>query len=118
MTNWLIKRVGQSVLTVLVVFHLTFVLVRLMPGNPFEAMYAQMLADNPNNPDAARRLVELQININPEAPMHVQYVEYMSALLQGDLGYSLSQNDTVNQILAEAIPWTIFTCPSRWPSPS
>ncbi|WP_162354472.1 ABC transporter permease subunit [Natrialba swarupiae] len=108
MTNWLIKRVGQSVLTVLVVFHLTFVLVRLMPGNPFEAMYAQMLADNPNNPDAARRLVELQININPEAPMHVQYVEYMSALLQGDLGYSLSQNDTVNQILAEAIPWTIF----------
>ncbi|WP_247004275.1 ABC transporter permease subunit [Halosolutus gelatinilyticus] len=108
MSNWLIKRIGQGVLTILVVFHLTFALVRFMPGNPFEAMYAQMLSENPNNPDAARRLVELTINIQPDKPMHVQYVEYMSSMLQGDLGHSLSQNQPVTQILAEAVPWTIF----------
>ncbi|AEH38386.1 ABC transporter permease subunit [Halopiger xanaduensis] len=108
MTNWLIKRVGQSVLTVVVVFHLTFALVRLMPGNPFEAMVAQMLSENPNNPAAARRLVEIYININPDAPMYEQYLDYMSSMLQGDLGYSMSQQESVNQILAEAVPWTIF----------
>ncbi|GAB3670069.1 ABC transporter permease subunit [Halopiger thermotolerans] len=108
MTNWLIKRVGQSVLTVLVVFHLTFALVRLMPGNPFEAMVAQMLAENPNNPQAARRLVEVYMNINPDASIYEQYVNYMSSVLQGDLGYSMSQSTSVNQILAEAVPWTIF----------
>lgn len=108
MANWLIKRLGQAVLTVVVVFHLTFVLVRLMPGNPLEAMMAQMLEQYPGDPATARRVVELQLNINPDAPLHVQYVEYMTAVLQGDLGYSISQNASVNQILAEAVPWTIF----------
>lgn len=108
MSNWLIKRVGQSALTVLVVFHLTFVLVRLMPGNPVDAMLAQIMEDYPGDPERARQLAELALNIDPEAPLHVQYMEYMSALLRGNLGFSISQTESVNQILAEAIPWTIF----------
>lgn len=108
MVNWLVKRLGQAVLTVVVVFHLTFILVRLMPGNPLDAMMAQMLKQYPGDPATARQVVELHLNIRPERPLHVQYFDYMSSLLQGDLGYSISQNASVNQILAEAIPWTIF----------
>lgn len=108
MVNWLVKRLGQAVLTVVVVFHLTFILVRLMPGNPLDAMMAQMLEQYPGDPATARQVVELHLNIQPEKPLHVQYFDYMSSLLQGDLGHSISQNASVNQILAEAIPWTIF----------
>ncbi|GAB3031847.1 ABC transporter permease subunit [Natronobiforma cellulositropha] len=108
MTNWLIKRLGQAVLTVIVVFHLTFFLVRLMPGNPFDAMVAQMIEQYGGDPDTARRIVELNLNIHPDDPLYIQYIDYMSAVMTGDLGYSMSQNAPVNQILAEAVPWTIF----------
>ncbi|GAB7018295.1 ABC transporter permease subunit [Halostagnicola bangensis] len=108
MSNWLLKRIGQSILTIVVVFHLTFVLVRLMPSDPVQALYSQMMAENPDNPDQARQLVELYLSINPQDPMYVQYIDYMSALMQGDLGYSIAESASVNQILAEAVPWTIF----------
>lgn len=108
MTNWLIKRLGQAVLTVIVVFHLTFVLVRMMPGNPVEAMMAQALEQYPGDPATARQIVELQLNVQPNEPLYVQYLNYMGSILQGDLGYSISQNASVNQILAEAVPWTVF----------
>lgn len=108
MVNWFIKRLGQAVLTIVVVFHLTFFLVRFMPGNPYQAMVAQLMQQYPGQTETARQIARLHMNIYPDDPLHVQYLDYMSQLLQGDLGYSVSQNEPVNQILAEAIPWTIF----------
>lgn len=108
MVNWLVKRLGQAVLTVFVVFHLTFALIRFMPGNPFDAMMAQMLEQYPGDPATARQIVELHMNMNPEQPLYVQYIEYMTALFQGNLGYSMSQSEPVAGILAQAVPWTLF----------
>ncbi|OVE84702.1 hypothetical protein B2G88_09970 [Natronolimnobius baerhuensis] len=71
-------------------------------------MFTQMMADNPDNPEQARQLVELYVSINPQDPLYIQYIDYMSALFQGDLGYSMAENTSVNQVLAEAVPWTIF----------
>ncbi|MFC4990301.1 ABC transporter permease subunit [Saliphagus infecundisoli] len=107
MTNWLIKRVAQAAFTVLVVFHLTFALVRLMPGDPVEAMMVEMVNEGMPS-ETARQLVELHLSINPNQPLHIQYIQYMSSLFQGDLGHSMSQNASVNSVLAEAVPWTIF----------
>ena len=108
MVNWLTKRLGQAVLTIVVVFHLTFFLVRFMPGNPYDAMVAQLMERYPGQTETAKRIAELHMNIYPDDPLYVQYLDYMSQLLQGDLGYSISQSEPVNQILAEAVPWTIF----------
>ncbi|WP_227378710.1 ABC transporter permease subunit [Haladaptatus halobius] len=108
MVNWLIKRLGQAVLTIVAVFHLTFFLVRFMPGNPYQAMVAQLMSQYPGQTETARQIAELRMNIAPNDPLYVQYFNYMGELLQGDLGYSISQSEPVNQILAEAVPWTIF----------
>ncbi|GAB6878186.1 hypothetical protein JCM17823_04600 [Halorubrum gandharaense] len=108
MVNWLVRRIGQAVLTVFVVFHLTFALIRFMPGNPFDAMLAQMLEQYPGDPATARQIVQLHLNMNPEQPLYVQYIEYMTALFQGDLGYSMSQSEPVASVLAQAVPWTLF----------
>lgn len=108
MVNWLIKRLGQAVLTIVVVFHLTFFLVRFMPGNPYQAMVAQLMQQYPGQTQTAKQIAELHMNIYPDDPLYVQYIDYMTQMLQGDLGYSISQNEPVAQILAEAIPWTIF----------
>jgi peptide/nickel transport system permease protein len=40
--------------------------------------------------------------------MHVQYFNYVTGILQGDLGTSTFYSQPVAQIYAEAIPWTLF----------
>jgi len=60
------------------------------------------------DPERARALAELYTNINPEAPLHVAYSNYMLSLLQGDLGRSVWFNEAVSDILAKALPWTVF----------
>lgn len=105
--NWKIRRLGQGVFTVWAVMTLAFVLTRMMPGNPVDAFVAQ-IGPELDNPQEAYELAEIYMNINPEAPMHIAYMDYMVAMLQGDMGYSMSQNAEVTAIMADAIPWTLF----------
>jgi peptide/nickel transport system permease protein len=51
-------------------------------------------------------------NYDPDEPLVNQLVRYYGALLQGNLGTSMVfQSKTVNDIIAYALPWTLFiTC--------
>ena len=75
---------------------LTFVLVRLAPGDP-----AAILVPPTATPaDAVRLRAELAL----DAPIAVQYARWMGGLLRGDLGESFGQRRPVNEVLAEALP--------------
>jgi len=107
------KRVAQALFTVYVVITASFVMIRLMPGGPLDYLRAQMYEQAAKtgasvNPDHINQLVEGYINIRPDKPIHVQYVNYMSSVLSGDLGHSFVVDRGVAQILAEALPWTLF----------
>lgn len=105
--DWRIRRLGQTVFTVWAVTTLSFVMIRMMPGNPMGAMVAQ-LEQQGVDPARARQLVELRLSIDPEKPIPTAYVEYIFSVLQGDLGQSTIYGDSVVQVLAEALPWTLF----------
>ena len=47
MTKYVLKRIGMALLTLLIIVFLLFLLVRIMPGNPFpsERMNAQQIAN-------------------------------------------------------------------------
>ncbi|WP_233553878.1 ABC transporter permease subunit [Halococcus sp. IIIV-5B] len=55
-----------------------------------------------------RELVEAYTNITPNQPIYVQYVDYVTAVLQGDFGQSISFQEPVVSILLQALPWTLF----------
>ncbi|WP_459194290.1 ABC transporter permease [Halosimplex sp. J119] len=105
--NWKIRRIGQAVFTVLAVLTLSFVMVRMMPGNPVDAFVARV-GPQLENPQEAYERAEMYMNINPQEPMHIAYVNYMVDMVQGDMGRSMTQNAPVAAIMAEAIPWTLF----------
>ncbi|WP_436922959.1 ABC transporter permease [Halosimplex amylolyticum] len=105
--NWKIRRVGQAVFTVFTVLTLSFVMIRMMPGNPVDAFVARV-GPQLENPQEAYERAEMYMNINPQEPMHIAYVNYMVDMVQGDMGRSMSQNAPVAEIMAEAIPWTLF----------
>ncbi|MEY7848381.1 ABC transporter permease [Natrarchaeobius sp. A-rgal3] len=105
--DWRVRRIGQALFTVWGVITISFVLVRTMPGNPMSAMVVRY-EEQGISPAQARHLVELRLNINPQEPIPIAYLNYMASTLQGDLGQSLYYDRPVAEILATALPWTLF----------
>lgn len=105
--NWKIRRFGQAVFTVWAVITISFALVRLMPGNPIDYFLTQVGSDL-KNPERAYELAQLYLNVNPRKPLHLAYIDYVIAMLQGDMGQSMTMGKPVSQILMTALPWTLF----------
>lgn len=118
--NYYAKRVGQTLFTIWSVLTITFALIRFMPGGPLDYLRAQVIAGNIGQGSTGQlqgssdqlaafdRLAELYININPNDPIYVQYVDYMSQLFRGDFGQSIYFTAPVEDVLLPAIPWTVF----------
>ena len=95
----LTRRLAAALVLVWLVVTLTFVLVRLAPGDP-----AAILVPSTATPeDAARLRAELAL----DAPVVVQYARWMGGLLRGDLGESFAQRRPVTEVLGEALPISI-----------
>jgi ABC-type dipeptide/oligopeptide/nickel transport system permease component len=93
-------RLGVLALQVFGVVTLVFVLVRLLPGNP-----AFLLA----GPNATRAGVEaIQHRLGLDQSIFVQYGDYLSALIRGDLGDAFSTGNPVLTDLRERFPATLM----------
>ena len=94
MARYILKRFIVSLLTVLVLVTTVFILIRLLPGDPFvsEKMTPEVRAN-------------MMAYYGFDKPIHVQYFRYISNLLRGDLGLSLKySNRSVNTMLAQTFP--------------
>ena len=96
MAKYIAKLVLLAIVTLFVLTSVVFVLVRLMPGDPFSS--DKMTPEIRANMEAYYGL---------DKPLPVQYVTYMKNVLHGNLGYSLKYGDrTVNRIIAESFPYS------------
>ena len=75
MAKYILKRIGLSIVTLLVLTTIVFVLVRLMPGDPFSS--------DKMTPEI-RANMEAYYGLDKSLPE--QYITYMNNLLHGDLG--------------------------------
>lgn len=95
MFSLIIKRALSSIPVLLIVATLTFVMVRIVPGGPFDA--------EKNLPPEI--VANIKAKYHLDKPIHEQYILYMGRLLRGDLGVSYKYvNRTVNDILGKALP--------------
>jgi peptide/nickel transport system permease protein len=91
-----LRRVLASLLVVWLVLTLTFLLVRLAPGDPA----ALLVPPTASAEDAARLRGELGL----DRPIAVQYARWATAAVRGDLGESFAHRRPVTALLAEAMP--------------
>lgn len=95
-TRVLVERIGAAFVLFWLVVTLTFVLIRLAPGDPA----AFLVAPGASEADAARVHTELGL----DRSMPVQYARWLQSLLRGDLGISFASGQPVAAQLANAAP--------------
>lgn len=97
---FLAKRLSQSILILFGVTLITFCLSFLMPADP-----VRMIAGR----SATQATVEsIRKQLGLDKPLPVQYMKYISRLVQGDLGRSYKQKTQVSELIWSRLPATLL----------
>ena len=105
--RYLAGRTFQAVSSLYVVVTLAFALMHSLPGGP--ASYLRRTLQQSDIPESEiDNMVQLYMSFRPDTPLWRQYLDYMGALLHGDLGRSIWFHEPVIDILLRALPWTVF----------
>ena len=70
MIKYVFKRIGMALLTLLIITFLLFLLVRIMPGNPF-----------PSERMSAEQIANKRAEMGLDDPILTQFVRYLKNLL-------------------------------------
>ncbi len=98
MLSFIIKRVAQSVLVLLVVGLIAFAMFRYV-GDPLDAMVSI---------EASVEEVErVREQLGLDQPFFVQYVRFLQGAVQGDFGISYRQGEPVLDIILARLPATL-----------
>lgn len=108
--HWVAKRVIQGGITAIAAISIAFFLTHSLPGGPMDHLRAVLRQQMGGQGNTARlnAMVEAYTNIRPDDPLYVQYFDYVTTVLQGDLGRSVFYSRSVMDILASVLPWTLF----------
>jgi len=100
MVKTFLRRLLQIIPTLLVVVSITFVITRMIPGNPA----VTLLGPQASVEDIAKLEEELGLNDS----LWKQYTDYVGKLLKGDFGKSYSFNQPVAKLLMDRLPNTLL----------
>ena len=96
----LAKRLATSVLVLFLTVSFLFVLVRIAPGDPSQKYLS---------PNLSPQLVEkVKLSFQLDKPIYEQYASFLKNAVTGNLGYSYAFHRPVNQVISEALPFTIL----------
>lgn len=97
--RYIISRLIQALPTLLGIIILMFILVRVLPGDP-----ARLIAGLEASEEDVERIREL-LGLNK--PLYLQFIDYFTSLLRGDLGKSIKfGTPVINEIMAR-FPYTV-----------
>ena len=95
MIHFIVRRLSLAIPTLLIVITLSFFLMRLAPGSPFQ--------------NGRKLTPEIERNVmaryGMNKPLVEQYTTYLGGVMRGDLGPSLKYQDrSVGQLIGEGLP--------------
>ena len=102
----LIRRLAVYVLAAWVALTVSFLLPRVVPGNPVAGAVARA-SQSGNCNSQCIEAIKAQLGFNIHTSLWDQYLAYWGNLLQGDLGHSWSENASVGSLILSYLPWTL-----------
>lgn len=94
MARFIVKRIFEALITLFIIATITFFLMNIIPGGPFNTERA-----------SAKTVAMMEAKYGLDKPLGQQYLIYMKRLVRLDFGDSYKRAGfTVNQILGEKFP--------------
>lgn len=93
-------RFGQTIPVIIGIVTITFLLSNAIPGDPVKIM----LGPSPS----ASMVEQVQAKYGLNQPLHVRYWNYMTGVVQGDLGHSIHFDRSVSAVIAQRLPVTLL----------
>src|SRR5918911_545864 len=100
MAKYVVRRLLISVPALLGISVVLFAVLALAPGDPFGE-----LATNPNVPAEVRANLRAQFGLDD--PIAVRYVRWLTAMMQGDWGFSFASRIDVDTLILQRLPATL-----------
>ncbi len=98
MTRYILKRVISSIITIWFIMTITFILMNILPGNPFAT-------ENMGDPKIIAVMME---KYGLDKPLHERYFKYLIDYAQGDFGVSYQKVGlTVNEVIGTGFPFSM-----------
>lgn len=95
MLNYILRRLLGAIPTLFIIIAVSFVLVRMAPGGPFDK-------ERKVPAEVEAKLIQ---QYHLDEPLPQQFVRYVGGLLQGDFGPSFKYKDfTVSELIAQGFP--------------
>jgi len=84
MNTYLLRRIVVTIPTIIGITILIFLVMRVLPGDPVSVVFGQESFVTMSKADQERFRTDLGLN----KPLYAQYLDWMAAIAQGDLGRS------------------------------
>jgi peptide/nickel transport system permease protein len=109
LAKYLLRKLGWTLIVFFVALLLNFLLPRLIPGNPVDAIVGQLAMGGGTGGEQLQEVHEhFMKEFGLDRPLYQQFVVYLAHVLQGDFGTSFGQYPaSVNTLIANALPWSI-----------
>ncbi len=101
MTGYLLQRLFHGITVLLGVSLLVFIAVELAPGDAVDAM----MSPESFTSDEARDRMRESLGLNDPAPL--RFAQWLGRTVTGDLGFSLTSREPVNEIIMKRVPSTL-----------
>src|SRR5574338_85700 len=106
MLNYLIRRLGYAIIMVVLVSFVSFVIIKLPPGDFLTQKMAQLEARGDRS--ARDRIDQYRIRYGLDRPFMEQYTTWALNFLKGDFGESFEFERPVRELLGERLTMTII----------
>ncbi len=100
MIKFFLKRVALTVPTFVALMFITFLMVRLVPGDPIEVRRGERGID-------PERLAQLRHEMGLDQPVWKQFFDYCYGILHGDFGISLVSKTPITEEFLKLFPATL-----------
>ena len=101
MSRYLLRRLLIAIPSLLGISVVLFTLLAVAPGDPFEE-----LATNPNVPPEVR--ANLRAKFGLDDPIAIRYLRWLTAMAQGDWGFSFASRIDVDTLILGRLPATLL----------
>ncbi len=100
MTIFILKKIRDMIITILIVSILSFLLIRMVPGDPVMLL----LGERGSDPQLYQ---EMKQKLGLHLPIHIQYLNFIKKALHGDIGNSIITKRPVSEEFFDRFPATL-----------